>query len=269
LDRKAVKQASLTVFVDGLQSRGRYTFTRPEALQSLKSTEVALTFALNRLSKKGRIVAVKRGFYVIVPVEYTASKILPADWFLADLMKFLGQPYYAGLLTAAALHGAAHQQPQRFHVVTTKGQRPIEVKGLGIRFFKKAGTEKTLVQQVKTPTGYISVSTPGATAIDLIAYQNRVGSWDRVATVLQELVEVMDEDGLLAAAQTEKELPSIQRLGWVLAKIGHESLTGKLAAWLHERQPPTTPLDPSQPRKGYPRDLRWNVIVNTEVEGEL
>ena len=38
-------------FVDGLQSRGRYTFTRPDALQALKTTDVALTFALNRLSK--------------------------------------------------------------------------------------------------------------------------------------------------------------------------------------------------------------------------
>lgn len=260
---------SLTEFVDSLQSCGRYTFTRPEAFQSLKSTDVALTFALNRLSKKGRIVAVKRGFYVIVPVEYKASKIVPADWFIADLMKFLEQPYYVGLLTAAALHGAAHQQPQRFHVVTSKAQRPIEVKGLGIRFFKKTGMEKTLTQQVKTPTGYISVSTPGATAIDLVAYQSRVGSWDRVATVLQELVEAMGEDGLLAAAQAEKELPPVQRLGWLLDHLGHESLTPKLAAWLQNRRPLATPLDPARPKKGCPRNSRWNVIVNTEIEGEL
>lgn len=264
-----MQKDSWATYVDGLQSRGRYTFTRDDARQSTKATDVAVTFGLHRLCKKGRIVAVRKGFYVIVPVEYRASGILPADWFIADLMKYLGQPYYVGLLTAAALHGAAHQQPQRFHVVTTKAQRSIEINGLGIRFFRKFGTQKVPVDQMKTPTGYMSVSTPEATAIDLVAYQRRVGSWGRVATVLQELAEAMDEDRLLTAAKTEKELPAIQRLGWVLGKLGHETLTGKLADWLRECNPVATPLDPALPRKGFPRDSRWNVIVNSKVEGEL
>ncbi|MBU2500813.1 type IV toxin-antitoxin system AbiEi family antitoxin [bacterium] len=33
-------------------------------------------------------------------------------------MRYLAQPYHVGLLSAAAIHGAAHQQPMVFHVVT-------------------------------------------------------------------------------------------------------------------------------------------------------
>ena len=35
----------------------------------------------------------------------------PASWYIDDFMKAIGAPYYVGVLTAAALHGAAHQQP--------------------------------------------------------------------------------------------------------------------------------------------------------------
>ncbi|HAR49066.1 MAG TPA: hypothetical protein DCR81_02985 [Smithella sp.] len=50
-------------------------------------------------------------------------------------MAYLAQPYYVGLLSAASLHGSAHQQPQQFHVVTTTPQREVRKKGLAIRFF--------------------------------------------------------------------------------------------------------------------------------------
>lgn len=256
-------------FVDSLQRHGRYTFTRREAKKATGATDTALTFALHRLGKRGRLVAVRKGFYVIVPVEFQSSGILPPDWFIADLMKFLNQPYYVALLSAAAYHGAGHQQPQWYHVVTTKSQRPIVTKGLGIRFFRKATAERTPVQQIKTRTGYIAVSTPGATAIDLVGYRTRVGRWPRVATVLQELVEVMDETDLLTAAQAEPEMQPVQRLGWALGNLGHPELTGKLAEWLHQRRLAWTPLDPSRPHQGCPRDPHWRVVVNTKVEGEL
>lgn len=264
-----MKPNPLADYVHDLQSRGRYTFTRREAEENLKVSNVALTFALNRLSKKGRIAAVKRGFYVIVPAEYSASKVLPADWFIADLMKFIEQPYYVGLLSAAALHGAAHQQPQAFQVMTNRALRPVRVHGLLIRFFTKARTGQTPIKEVKTPTGYIRVSTAAVTAIDLVAYQRGVGSLDRVATVLQELVEAFDADALLASAQAGNEIQPIQRLGWLLDKLGHASVTGKLNDWLKQQRPIPTPLDPALPRKGFSRDARWNVIVNTDVEPDL
>jgi predicted transcriptional regulator of viral defense system len=184
-------------------------------------------------------------------------------------MKFIRQPYYVGLLSAAAIHGAAHQQPQEFHVVIPEALRNIKVGSLQIKFFKKASMKRSLTEDSKTQTGYMKVSNPAVTAIDLVAYASRVGGLDRVLTVLQELSETITPDMLLQAAKRERNIAYVQRLGWLLARAGQNGLVEEIADWLNEQKPRETPLDPSLPRKGFSRDPKWKVIVNAEVKGEL
>ena len=64
-------------------------------------------------------------FYVIVPLEYRAVGAPPVSWFIHDLMKAMELPYYVSLLSAAALHGASHQQPQTFQVMTDRSLRSV------------------------------------------------------------------------------------------------------------------------------------------------
>ena len=260
---------SLSDFVDSLQARGRYTFARDEAGKALGGSDLALKRAIERLSKKKRIIMVGRKFYVIVPLEYQASGILPATWFIEDFMSFVDRPYYVGLLSAAALHGAAHQQPQEFHVITKQPKRDIEAAGLKIRFFMKSRMEQTPFVRAKTETGYIRVSSPGATAIDLIRYEARIGGIHRSFTVLQELAELIKGRELLDAAKLEGELACVQRLGYLLEKIGRRDIISPLARWLATRQPILIPLKATLPRKGFSRNSKWRIIENIEVKGEL
>ena len=95
-------------FIDNLASIGRYCFTSEEARSALKVSPAASKLALYRLSKQGRIASPARGFHVIVPPEYRTLGCLPADQFVPDLMRHKGLAYYAGLLSAAQFHGAAH-----------------------------------------------------------------------------------------------------------------------------------------------------------------
>jgi predicted transcriptional regulator of viral defense system len=259
----------ISTYVDQLQSRGRYSFLKSEAQAALHVDDSALVKALWRLEQRNRIRTAKRGFYVIVPLEYASTGILPPEWFIADLMKYMEQPYYVGLLSAAALHGAAHQQPQEFHVVVPSAHRNIRIDPLQIRFFKKGGMESSPVQDSKTPTGFIKVSDPAVTAMDLVAYAGRVGGLDRVLTILQELSEKITQHMLVEAAKKENQLSHIQRLGWLLEKAGQKQLAEALAGWLMLKEPKRTPLDPAGPRAGFPRDEKWNVVLNADVEGEL
>lgn len=259
---------SLADFVDAAQASGVYVFRREEALAALAVSEIAFKNAARRLAAKGRIVAPRRGFFVIIPLEYRAAEAPPPSWFIADLMAFHGQPYYVGLLSAAALHGAAHQQPQQFQVLTDRPLRPATAGRMRIRFFTKRHLRTTPTIEVQTETGSMRVSTPEATALDLVRYQASAGGLGHVATVLTELAEAIDGERLVAAAEAE-ELSVAQRLGFLLERVGAGSVVGPLGRWVAGRRPRPVLLRPDAGAASAARSAPWQVVVNQTVEPDL
>lgn len=259
---------NVSAFVDRLQASGRYTFERAEARSALKISDVAFKAALRRLVAKGRICAPRRGFYVIVPIEYSRAGAPPASWFIDALMRFHRQPYYVGLLSAAALHGAAHQQPQEFQVVSDAVLRPVAVGRSRIRFFLKLHLAGTPTTGMKTETGSMRVSSPEATALDLVRYSHRAGQLGNVATVLAGLCEKISPERLVEAARHEAELSIVQRLGFLLERFGSPNLTGPLASWLAAKRPRMVPLRPERNPKANRKDSRWKVLLNQRIEAD-
>ena len=73
-------------------------------------------------------------------------------------------------------HGAAHQQPQDFFVLSTPpALRDTTKKGIRINFVSRKEIQTSLLQSFKTETGYVQVSSPELTAADLITYQKEFG----------------------------------------------------------------------------------------------
>jgi len=259
----------LGAWVDSRQAQGLYWFTRAEALGELLTSEAALKQAAARLIKKRRIARIRNGFYVIVPLEYASRGILPAEWFIDGWMNAAGQPYYVGLQSAAALHGAAHQQPMQFQVVTSKPQRPVRLSGLTIRFFSKQNVAGTPTVQVKAQTGYMRVSTPETTALDLVHYARSIGGLDRVLTVLRELGESLDPEKLSSIALTEPTLTDARRLGWLLERAGFPAAVEPLARRVADKRLAPSKLEPALPHQGCPLDDRWRLWINADVVGDL
>jgi predicted transcriptional regulator of viral defense system len=264
-----IKVQSLSEWVDGLERTGRYSFTLEEVRLALSQEEVALKKALQRLCGKGRLVRAGRGFFVLVPLAYADTGCVPSEWFLADLMKYRGSPYYVGCLSAAALHGAAHQRPQELQVVVPHYLRDVVSPVLRIRFLRFAGMSAALTQPQRTQTGDIPISTPEWTAIDLIRFQKQYGSMDAAATVLTELAEVLDAKKLAAAASREPCNACLQRVGWLLDFIGCKKLTGPLTEVVRDRKPVYVPLNPSIKKRSGQRDATWAIIVNEKPEADL
>jgi len=254
-------------WVDGLQRKGYYTFTREQAQAGTERSFVATQTALRRLKEQGRIVCPHRGFYVIVPVEYRETGSPPASWFVEDLMRHLGQPYYVGLLSAAAIHGAAHQQPMVFQVMTDRPTHEMSAGKIVLRFTMDRQLEGRPVQQKQTETGTMQVATPETTAFDLVRFPAEAGHWSGVAMVLSELSERLAPRRLVKVASLVR-VPDVQRLGYLLDALGHEELTGALAEWLEKRRPRALPLQPRGGTKGE-LDRRWNVWPNMELEVDL
>ncbi len=254
-------------WTEQLQSRGRYTFTRPEAEAETARSFVAAQTALRRLKNQGRIVSPRRGFYVIVPPEFRTAGSPPASWFIDDLMRFLDQSYYVGLLSAAAIHGAAHQQPMVFQVITCKPTREMRAGRVALQFMMSNKVNELPITEVQTETGTMRVATPETTAFDLVRYPARVGFHSNVATVLVELAELIDAEALVNIAPLVG-LPDVQRLGYLLDTIGREEVASPLATWLQTRRPRTVLL-----RTGGSVDVeidkRWHVLPNETIEADL
>ncbi|MEI9912620.1 MAG: type IV toxin-antitoxin system AbiEi family antitoxin [Bacteroidota bacterium] len=107
-------------YLNKIRSQGRYAFTWIELKDQFDISDKALNQTLYRLKIKKKIAQIRKGFYAIITPEYSRQGMLPVNLFIDDLMKSLNKRYYVGLISAAALHGAAHQQPMEFFVITEK-----------------------------------------------------------------------------------------------------------------------------------------------------
>jgi predicted transcriptional regulator of viral defense system len=258
---------ALSRWVEQLQSQGRYTFTRGEVETKTDRSFVAAQSALRRLKKQDRIVSPRRGFYVVVPPEYRTAGSPPASWFIDDLMRFLKQPYYVALLSAAAIHGAAHEQPMIFQIMTNKPIRKMRAGRVVIRSSMNLQIDQMPVIDVQTETGSMCVATPETTAFDLVRYPAGAGYLSNTATVLAELAERMDANALADVASLVRT-PDVQRLGYLLEAVGEQRLTEPLADWLRTRRPRVVPLRPGVPAETVP-DRRWHVLPNEKLELDL
>lgn len=267
IQRLAMKKDAIHDFIDGLQAHGQYYFLKRQLLEKTGQVEKVANRSLTRLQSKNRILLVRRGFYVIIPLEFRVKGVLPPEWFIHPLMESLNVQYYVGLLSAAAIWGASHQKPQEFHVLITRQFRLIQNKTLKIRFFRKADfpNPASIVSQ-KTETGIMKVSNPELTALDLVKYSKAVGGLGLVATTLAELGKSLTPQGLLKVARKEKSGAPLQRMGFILDNLGYASRTKGLAQFLGGKTSPPVLLEPSLPRSDSRWIRKWNIFENLKIE---
>lgn len=261
----------LLKYIEGLQKAGRYTFTLKEIRKVHPVGKDAVRLALNRLSRKRKIVPVRKGFYVIIPPEYAGMGILPPVLFIDDLMKVLNKPYYVSLFSASALHGAAHQQPFEFYVTTVyPAVRSINSNGLVINFYIKTRIPDTGIIEVKTDMGMVKVSGPELTAYDLVYFQNKAGGLNRAATAIDELSEKMDPAILKKMTSRDFSYATLQRLGYILDRVlSRKKLGAGIYGILAGRKIFPVPLKTIKSKTGFKMDPKWKIIINETIESEI
>ena len=249
-----------------IQSKGRFSVTLGELKAKFDTSEKAILQNIYRLKRKNQLAQVRKEFYVIIPPQYSNRGMVPPTLFIDDMMEFLKRNYYVGLLSAATLHGAGHQQPMEFQLMTKKPPlRSIKNQKLIINFFTKGKWEKAQIIEKKTEAGYIKVSTPELTAFDLVNHNNKIGGLNRIIPVLNELVEVFKPSDLIKVAKNQK-IPTIQRLGYLLSKMGNESLANSLHRHMISKNPKTIPLSLAHKNRTGKVDENWNITINTELD---
>ena len=268
------QRSALSSYVSSLLSMGRTIFTAEEAEQSLGVGRGAFLDSAERLQRRKALLNPRQGFYVVVPPQFASWGAPPPAWYIDGLMRYEGQAYYVGLLKAAELHGATHQAVMEFQVVSAKRLPKIRAGRNLIVFYFRKDMEAVAagIEERKTDTGTMKISSAALTALDLLRYPQASAGIDNVATVLSDLGQRIDADQLAALSVTV-ERPVVQRLGHLLDRLGHEALTGPMLSALQKRGTASwTELDRQEARdpdfapEPQERDPRWRVIVRRAPE---
>lgn len=248
---------------------GLVTFSSAEVTQAFcDMSDISLKRAILRAIASGRIQSARSGFYVIVPPQYALKGVVPASYYLDAMMRWMGKPYYACLLTAAAFHGAGHQRAMQTQVMTVPPKAHSSQKNLQIQWNYRQQIPEELLQKTNAEMGVILYSNPELTAVDLIQYANHIGGYQRAATVLAELANAMNMKRMTAVFPYAQSA-TLQRLGYLLEFVIEEkdaadtlySLCSEQIKRLH-----TVKMNSQLPRKEGSDRNRWRVNMNIDID---
>lgn len=254
-----------------IQSFGRYSFTFSELKAQFNQSEKAILQSLFRLKKAKKVAQIRKSFYVIVPPEYAATGTLPPVLFINDLMKFLKRDYYVSLQSAAALHGAAHQQPQEFFVMIEKPTlRKVSNEKLRLNFIVKRSLPLNCIENKKSDTGFFKISSPELTAMDIVQYQLKTGGLNNVVTILQELAEIISPNKISNCVDHSIATSTLQRLGYIFDEVlQNQKLSTVIENILKHKNKTPVPLSIKGKQQKFPINKKWMIIENVKLEGDL
>lgn len=253
---------------DVLLSRGLHTVSTRD-IQLLTGLDVHGVHAgMARLRSAGKVFSPAKGFYVIIPPHYRGWGSVPALDFIDPMMGWMDRSYYISMLSAAELHGAAHQRPQVFQVMVDRHVPDRDFGRTRLRFFTSRHTADAEVIRRNSATGSVRVASTEVTALDLTSRPSDGGGLSNVATVVSELASGVGLDPQrLVTAGRNYPAASLRRLGWILDHIEASIDLSPLDQYVSALAPARAVvlLDPSGGRVGR-TNRRWGLVENSLVE---
>lgn len=212
---------------DYLLERGERFVTTDRCAELLRVKPENVSRSLASARHANQMVSVTNRAWVPVPLNRRKKGAPPLLDYLDSLMAHLGQPYYLGYRAAAAVYGASHHSFAHYHIVTPAPHRNRRI-GMALLCFVRG--EPNQKPTVHKSVGYggnadIVVSTPEATAFDLVQRPILSGGIDYVATLIGDMIVVKKLSvGALCDVSQLYPLSISQRLGYIIEIMqGHLS----------------------------------------------
>ena len=250
--------------LDQLQARGCLVASLPYLADTSRLSPLAVKRQIEHLANRVVRLPGRPSAYLIVAPEHRKRGAPPVDFWLADYCRVHDKPYYVGLLSATALHGSAQQAVQLTQVMTSSVTRAFSVGNVHVEFHVKQHLLDTPLTPIRGLASPLAVSSPEATALDLIAFQHCVGGIARATDVIAGLLPAMTTEGWQRALKYAP-LTVRQRTGYVLETLGAK----RFATTTQITLPPklrSVLLQNATPTRGTDLELPWQVIDNVGLK---
>lgn len=243
-----------------LEARKSDLFTIRDARGILGIREIAPM--LHRLRRKGRVVEVRKGRYLLVPamagVEGGWSESI---YRVVDVV--VGGDYYVGFWSAMNYWGMTEQIPRVVHVVSSRRRRPFEFQGQRVRFVTLRPERVFGATAERLTRGTFRISDRERTLVDGLLEPRYCGGIAEVAKALWAARGDVNWRRVESYAHRIAVDAVLRRLGYLLrllridVRIRRKTFSG--FRW----------LDPSAPRETLGYSKEWGLILNVDREDLL
>lgn len=211
------------------------------------------------LTRKGRLIKIEKGKYILVPIKAPNQQWMPNEFVVAAL--WMGEtPYYVGYFTMYNYWGFTEQIPRTIFVLNTAKSCKKEVSGIRYQAVKINPRKYYGIEKIKVEDQEVCVSDKERTLVDF-AY-NPLGSMRNFELVLQDNLSSIDLEKFIRYLKKFPVVSVRKRAGFLLQESGcRDKLLEPLRQSIGKKRVIVL-LDPySQSRKGK-INKEWKIIVN-------
>ena len=227
--------------------------------QKLFTNKNKASKVLTSLTRKGRLIQLEKGKYLLVPIKAPNQQWTPNEFVVASL--WMGDiDYYVGYFTMYNYWGFTEQVPQTVFVLNTKKSRSkviggVQYQAVKIDRKKYYGTERITIDDQD-----VSISDKERTLVDFI--YNPIGSSKAIEETLKNNIKKIDINKFIDYLCRFPVVSVRKRAGYYLEKFDWlQPRLGKLKRSIGNRNTYVV-LDPSNPSRKGTVNKDWRIIVN-------
>ncbi len=147
------------------------------------------TSMLGSLAKRNRLIQLRRGRYLIVPLKAPNQLWMPNEYVIASL--WMGEiPYYIGYSSMYNYWGFTEQIPQSVTVLNTMKEWKRNIKNIRYVAVKVSSRKMYGIKKIRIDEEDISISDKERTLVDFIF--KPMGAWENVQSVINEQTGKID-----------------------------------------------------------------------------
>jgi len=258
--RKGLSKREARILSD-LSYRGKEIFT----IEDFKEYDRSPKGLLYNLSKKNWILRIKRGLYMIAPLEagefgarsYTVHSFLIAS--------HLVEPYYISHWSALNYHGLTEQTPPAVYITTIKPRNRKKILDVDFIFVTVSERKMFGITEIRVENAPVRVSTPEKTIVDCLDHPEHCRGIEEVAKAIYFEHKNMDFKKIVKMAEKMGNRTIVKRLGYLLERLGLNEYEGLLAGFKISKG--YSCLNPKLPKRGRINE-RWKLRVNVKIDPE-
>lgn len=211
------------------------------------------------LTKKGRLIRIEKGKYILVPIKAPNQQWMPNEFIIASLWMG-GTPYYIGYFTMYNYWGFTDQIPRTIFILNTDKSSKKDISGIRYEAVKIKKEKYYGVQKIKVEDREVFISDKERTLVDF-AY-NPLGSTRNFEVALKDNINNIDIGKFVKYLVKFPVVSVRKRAGFLLEEVGCSTETLKSLRKAIGTKRVLTPLDPYKKSLKGRINKEWKIIVN-------